>query len=230
MGRTPNEFERLAEGKGHRFTVHQVASAGMKDGSVTLPLGSVDVQPKTRMRFFVRESDCAKKNVKRHFKWVTRNKRSQKGLDRAAGEKTFNPSVCILLPTLDRGSNFFSGKPRGMQVEQWPNIFPRFPALQEISPMVCLDTSMTDVGGNDVSIFGTSSSYFLIGTSSKLSPPFCNLICYCARVNSHYIPPAVESRRPIFSPSRAAANEEEAIPSRRKREEAATDSITFGAQ
>lgn len=42
--RTPDELLRLAEGQGHRFAVHQVASAGMKDGSVTLPLGVVDVK------------------------------------------------------------------------------------------------------------------------------------------------------------------------------------------
>ena len=38
VGRSPNELLRLAKGEGHRFSVHQVASAGMKDGSVTLPL------------------------------------------------------------------------------------------------------------------------------------------------------------------------------------------------
>ena len=32
--RTPNELARLAKGEGHRFMVRQIASAGMKDGSV----------------------------------------------------------------------------------------------------------------------------------------------------------------------------------------------------
>jgi hypothetical protein len=61
IGSSPSEIIRLAEGKGHRFTVHQVASAGMKDGSVTLPLGSVNVELGTRMRFFVRDGSFGRK-------------------------------------------------------------------------------------------------------------------------------------------------------------------------
>jgi len=64
VGRTPNELLRLAKGEGHRFTVRQVASAGMKDGSVTFPLGSVNVNVGDRCRFFVRDGEFARREVR----------------------------------------------------------------------------------------------------------------------------------------------------------------------
>ena len=67
VGRTPNELLRLARGEGHRFTVRQVASAGMKDGSVTFPLGSVNVNVGDRCRFFVRDGEFAKREVSFFF-------------------------------------------------------------------------------------------------------------------------------------------------------------------
>ena len=76
LGRTPNELERLSKGDGHAFTVYQVASAGMKDGSVTLPLGSVDLKVGQRVRFFVREGDFAKREV--NALWTGYKKRGQK--------------------------------------------------------------------------------------------------------------------------------------------------------
>ncbi len=63
VGRTPNELLRLAKGEGHRFTVRQVASAGMKDGSVTFPLGSVKINVGDRCRFFVRDGEFARREV-----------------------------------------------------------------------------------------------------------------------------------------------------------------------
>jgi small ligand-binding sensory domain FIST len=63
VGRTPNELLRLAKGEGHRFTVRQVASAGMKDGSVTFPLGSVTINVGDRCRFFVRDGEFARREV-----------------------------------------------------------------------------------------------------------------------------------------------------------------------
>ena len=64
VGRTPNELLRLARGEGHSFTVRQVASAGMKDGSVTFPLGSVNVNVGDRCRFFVRDGEFARREVR----------------------------------------------------------------------------------------------------------------------------------------------------------------------
>ena len=63
LGRSPSELERLAKGEGHQYSVYQVASAGMKDGSVTLPLGSVDVEEGTRIRFYVRDGEAAKDEI-----------------------------------------------------------------------------------------------------------------------------------------------------------------------
>ena len=167
MGRTPNELARLAEGEGHRFTVHQVASAGMKDGSVTLPLGSVDVQPGARMRFFVRESNFAKKEVE--ALWMGYKKQAlTKRFESDDGEKSFTPSACILLPTLDRGNKFFGGKPgyeSGAVVEYLPSI-PCVTGYFSNGVLGRFDDSSAIE--NDMSVFGSSSSYILLG-SSKLS-------------------------------------------------------------
>ena len=101
---TPNELARLAKGEGHRFTVRQVASAGMKDGSVTFPLGSVDVEVGARCRFFVRDGDFAKKEVE--ALWTGYKK---KELERTllGGEEVNPPTGCFVYPTLDRGSKLF---------------------------------------------------------------------------------------------------------------------------
>ena len=63
VGNTPNELEGLAKREGHRFSVRQIASAGMKDGSVTFALGSVNINVGARCRFFVRDGDFSKKEV-----------------------------------------------------------------------------------------------------------------------------------------------------------------------
>lgn len=164
VGRTPNELARLAEGKGHRFAVHQVASAGMKDGSVTLPLGSVDVQPGARMRFFVRESDFAKREVE--ALWMGYKKRAlAQNFESSAGDETFNPSTCFLFPTLDRGSKFFGGKP-GYESGKIAEFLPSLPCISGFfsnGVLGRLDDSIT--GSFDVSVHGSSSSYVLIGSS-----------------------------------------------------------------
>lgn len=174
VGRTPNELARLAEGQGHRFTVQQVASAGMKDGSITLPLESVDVQPGTRMRFFVRESDFAKKEVE--ALWMGYKKKALTNrFETEDGEKNFNPSGCILLPTLDRGSKFFGGKP-GYESGAVAEFLPSIPCVSGyFSNGVLGRLSDSDAAGDDISVFGSSSSYVLLG-SSKLGSCWC---CFC---------------------------------------------------
>jgi len=97
VGKSPSDLIRLAEGDGHRFTVHQVASAGMKDGSVTLPFGSVNIEPGNRFRFFVRSGDYAKKEVQAIWTGHQRKKL-----------KPTPPAACFVFPTLDRGENLFS--------------------------------------------------------------------------------------------------------------------------
>jgi small ligand-binding sensory domain FIST len=164
MGRTPNELARLAEGKGHRFAVHQVASAGMKDGSVTLPLGSVNVQPGTRMRFFVRESDYAKREVE--ALWMAYKKRAlSQSFEADTPAKTFNPSTCFLFPTLDRGNKFFGGKP-GYESASITQFLPSLPCISGFfSNGVLGRLDDFDTGSFDVSVHGSASAYVLIGSS-----------------------------------------------------------------
>jgi hypothetical protein len=136
MGLTPNKLARLAEGKGHRFAVHQVASAGMKDGSVTLPLGSVNVQPGTRMRFFVRESDYAKREVE--ALWMAYKKRAlSQSFEADTPAKTFNPSTCFFFPLWTEATNSLVENP-ATKVHPLPNFFPRFLAFRDFSQMAYL--------------------------------------------------------------------------------------------
>ena len=104
LNRTPNELSRLAKGEGHRFTIRQVASAGMKDGSVTFPLGSVDVKVGARCRFFVRDGEFARKEV--DALWTGYKKVELERTVMGGGE--IGPaSGCFVYPTLDRGSKLF---------------------------------------------------------------------------------------------------------------------------
>ena len=179
MGRSPDELIRLAEGKGHRFAVHQVASAGMKNGSVTLPLGSVNVQPGMRMRFFVRESDFARREVQ--ALWMGYKKRSltQSFENDDGSEQTFTPSACIFLPTLDRGSKFFGGKP-GYESGTIAEFLPSLPCVTGFfSNGVIGRLDDSDAGSCEASVQGSASSYVLIG-SSKYNfaiPPAVKLDC-----------------------------------------------------
>lgn len=104
LNRTPNELTRLAKGEGHRFTVRQVASAGMKDGSVTFPLGSVNVEVGARCRFFVRDGDFARKEVE--ALWTGYKKKELERTIMGGGEVN-PPTGCFVYPTLDRGSKLF---------------------------------------------------------------------------------------------------------------------------
>ena len=179
LGRTPSELTRLAEGEGHSFTVHQVASASMKDGSVTLSLGSVTIEQGTRMRFFVRESAFAKKEVE--ALWMGYKKReltaSLKGK-----KQQFIPSGCFVLPTLDRGNKFFLGKSgfESSAVSQY------LPTVSSISGFFCngvigaLDTQEEPKGSEKVALNGSSTGFILLGSKSG---------------------------RPVFSPANAAAEE-----------------------
>ena len=182
VGRTASELQRLASGEGHRFAVHLVASAGMKDGSVTLPLGSVKVQPGTRMRFFVRESEFAKKEVE--ALWMGYKKRAlteqfDVSRDTPASEatsSTFTPAACLVVPTLDRGSKFFMGK-QGYESGAVARMVPGIPCVAGffsngvVGRMDVAETAKTGVQGS-------ASGYFLLGSKSN---------------------------RPVYSPASAAA-------------------------
>ena len=164
IGRTPNELARLAEGQGHRFTVYQVASAGMKDGSVTLPLGRVNVVPGTRMRFFVRESGFGKKEVQA---LVTGYKRRELE-STVQGKASFSPAGCFLVPTLDRGNKFFGGK-TGFESTTVVDLIPSLPCLSGFfsnGAIGRLDSSEPS-SGLDVMVHGSASAYILVGSGKS---------------------------------------------------------------
>ncbi len=169
LGRTPSELTRLAEGKGHGFTVHQVASAAMKDGSVTLSLGSVNIQPGQRIRFYVRESAFAKKEVEALWTGYKRQILTQSIKAKEGKENTvpFTPTGCFLFPTLDRGNKFFLGK-SGFESEA---IMEYLPTLPSMSGFFC-NGVIGALNGNEsaearerTSLYGSASGYVLVGSS-----------------------------------------------------------------
>mmetsp|Transcript_45248 Transcript_45248/g.109517 ORF Transcript_45248/g.109517 Transcript_45248/m.109517 type:complete len:985 (+) Transcript_45248:203-3157(+) len=162
LGRSPSELARLAEGKGHQYTVHQVASAGMKDGSVTLSLGSVDIKRGTRLRFFVRESDFAKKELAALW---TGYKRRALGAN-LAGKPAFNPTGCFLFPTLDRGSKFFMGN-TGFESGAALDYLPTVPCLNGFFSNGVIGSLQPDSPQSDpASLYGSASGYVLFGSKS----------------------------------------------------------------
>ena len=163
IGRTPSELARLAEGRGHQFTVHQVASAAMKDGSVTLSLGSVDIKPGTRMRFFVRESDFAKKEVE--ALWMGYKRRTLG--ENLEGKSSFNPTGCFLFPTLDRGSKFFLGK-AGFESGATSQFLPTVPCISGFFSNGVIGSLQSDLNSpqqEPSSLYGSASGYILFGSS-----------------------------------------------------------------
>lgn len=168
IGRSPSELARLKEGQGHRFEVMQVASAGMKDGSVTLPLGSVDVKAGTRMRFFVRESLFAKKEIE--ALWMGYKKRVlQESFDRKADDSQprFKPTGCFVFPTLDRGSKFFKGK-SGFESGTVTTFLPELSSVTGFfSNGVIMKLDEDDPSEVGASIHGSASGYVLFGSSKS---------------------------------------------------------------
>lgn len=166
LGRTASELSRLSEGKGHGYGVHQVASASMKDGSVTLSLGSVDIEQGNRMRFYVRESAFAKKEIE--ALWTGYKKRNAKQ-DSESSPK-FQPTGCFVFPTLDRGSKFFSGK-NGFESSAVSDFLPTLPCISGFFGNGVIGSMVTDAAVSTerepVSMNGSASGYFLIGSKSN---------------------------------------------------------------
>ena len=165
--KTANELLRLAEGDGHSFTVMQVASAGMKDGSVTLPLGSVDIELGARLRFFVRDNRFAKKEIK--ALWLGHKKKMLEQSLASDEEKTsssmnvFNPSGCFVFPTLDRGAKYF-----GDASYESNAISEYSPSLPSISGFFCNGAiAALDEKDNKAMIHGSASCYVLVGSKSN---------------------------------------------------------------
>jgi len=188
VGRTPNELARLAKGEGHRFTVRQVASAGMKDGSVTFPLGSVDIDIGARCRFFVRDGDFAKKEAK--ALWMGYKKKELEGSlfgstlgdddDEESSSSLNPPTGCFVLPTLDRGVKLYGGKPgyeSGLVSEFLPNV----PSISGFFANGVLGKLDGTIAGN----VGVSNENMLHGSSSQ------------------YVVFRSKTKRPIYSPYQA---------------------------
>jgi len=159
VGKSPSEILRLKEGFGHRFTVHQVASAGMKDGSVTLPLGRVNVELGARMRYFVRDGDYAKKEIEAI--WTGYKKRELEGTF-TEDKKAFNPSGCLVFPTLDRGQTLFGGK-AGFESSAIAEYAPSVPSIGGFFT----NGGIAALGGDQVMVHGSASCYALIGSKSR---------------------------------------------------------------
>lgn len=166
VGRSPNELLRLAKGEGHRFSVHQVASAGMKDGSVTLPLGSVNVEKGTRFRFFVREGDFASKEL--DALWTGYKKSSLTNMFEG-GESPSPPTACMLFSTMDRGTNLFGGKP-GLESNKVSEFMPTVPSILGLKAngvIGALDESSNTEGSRKVDslVHGSAASYAVFSSS-----------------------------------------------------------------
>jgi indole-3-glycerol phosphate synthase len=157
---TASELVRLAEGKGHRFRVLAVATAGMKDGSVTLPLGSVVITPGTRMRFFVREPGFAKQELE--ALWLGYKKRQFK-LQLDQTETSWTPTACFIFPTLDRGQKFFMGK-SGFESSAAARMLPGTPCIQGFFGNGVI--GRWDGNTGPVGVQGSASGYFLFGSKS----------------------------------------------------------------
>ena len=165
ISKTPNELLRLAEGKGHSFMVQQVASAGMQDGAVTLPLGSVDVQVGAKMRFYVRDPNFAKKEIE--ALWTGYKKKTLEQSFTSDEEKkssdVLNPAGCFFFPTLDRGTKYF-----GDTSYESNAITDYVPSLPSIGGFFCNGAiAALDENDNQSMVHGSASSYVLIGSKSN---------------------------------------------------------------
>lgn len=169
LGQTPNELERLANGEGHRFSVYQVAAAGLKDGSITLPLESVDVEVGTRVKFYVRDGVAAKEEVKAMLKGYQVQLMGEHFV--TDGRKSFSPTGCMILPTMDRGVKLFGGKP-GFESNE---LSKAAPSASSVSGLFCNGVIGTLNGcfrsknapSEKTSVHGSGSGYALF-SSSKL--------------------------------------------------------------
>ena len=172
-GGSSSELDRLAEGKNRGYSVHIVENASMKDGSVSFAQGSVDIEQGTRMRFFVRESDFAKKEI--DALWMGFKKRSLESI--IAGQDADNsppppsPTGCFVFPTLDRGSKVFSGK-SGYESSAISEFLPTTPCISGffgngvIGSMNSIP-ELSKAKREPATMNESASGYFLIGSKSR---------------------------------------------------------------
>ena len=165
--RMTGEISRLTEGKDHRYSVHQVAGASAKDGSVTF--GSVNIEQGSRIRFFVRDSDYAKKEVEALWNGYKARRSTESTATHQGGG--FTPTGCFLFPTLDRGSNFFSGK-TGYESSAILKYAPNVPCISGFfgNGVIGSMSSSASLSGTNHELattkHGSGSGYFVIGSKS----------------------------------------------------------------
>lgn len=124
----------------------------MKDGSVTLPLGSVDIKPGNRFRFFVRSSDYAKKEVQ--ALWTGHQRKKQ---------EPATPTACFVFPTLDRGENLFSTNAfESNVVAEYLQGVPSIGGFFSNGVIGALDGS-----NSQVMVHGSASCYAVLGSKSN---------------------------------------------------------------
>ena len=165
---SPNELIRLQEGQGHRFTVYQVASAGMKDGSVTFPLGSVKIEPGTRLRFFVRDGPFARKEVEALWMGYKKEELNAQLLhtmvEQGSDGSYFSPTGCFLFPTLDRGSKLFGGRD-GYESKMITKFIPSITSISGFFANGII--GKLDPNDTHVMTIGSASCYVLFGSKTK---------------------------------------------------------------
>jgi indole-3-glycerol phosphate synthase len=185
------ELARLTGGG--RFAVQQVASAGMKDGSVHLRTGSAKVTPGMRLRFFVRESEFAKQEINNLWLGYRKQLLNQQFAAGATASNSqcnhFTPAACWIIPTLDRGQKFFMGKP-GYESIAAARMMPGVPS---ISGFFANGVIAADRAGGTATVQGSASGYFLLG--SKSGRPIYN--------------PAVAARNQVAAQDQADRNARE---------------------
>jgi len=164
IAKTPNELLSLAQGQGHQFTVHQVASASMSDGSVKLPIGSSNIKKGTRLRFFVRESDYAKKEVEAVLMGYKKKQLDDSFAQGSSGSSNlFTPAGCLFMPTIDRGTKLF-GK-LGYESSQLSQFLPIISSISGFYTNGMIG-KLNDKD-SQVMIHGSGSCYALIGSKSN---------------------------------------------------------------
>ena len=166
IAKTPDELLRLAAGQGHRFTVHQVASAGMKDGSVTLPLGSVEVEKGGRLRFFVRDGSFAKKEIDAIWTGYKKNELEQTFLAREIRQSSevFVPAGCLFFPSLDRGTKLFGGRP-GYESRMLSQYIPSISSIGGFFTNGCI--AALGEGESRAMVHGSASCYAVFGSKTN---------------------------------------------------------------
>lgn len=205
--RIASELARLAAGEGHRFRVYSVASAGMKDGSVTLPLiSSVQVYKGQRLRFYVREPEFASKEInalwlgyqqrKLNAQFTTATSTSDDGNNKEpATTPVFTPGACWIIPTLDRGNKFFQGQKVGYESST---------ASQVLSNVQCISGFFSN------GVVGSIMDFSSIPSSSLVQAPQKTRTGIQGSASGYFLMGSW-SGRPIYSASASAAAEVAAL-------------------